>query len=153
MLMALLTLITLNTQAQSYTKKVLEKVPELEVGKVYNGKDVRAAKSMFPDGVEVDDEKAYPFAKLTGRRSVVIFYFRISGEVIYMDATSLRKKNLQPENVNRYIYNDGKIGKTVYKSTLTMNKKKVVTITEDENGKVTTKRYRIEGRKFYIYTK
>ena len=72
-------------QAQSYTKKVLATVPELEVGKVYTGKDVLATKKLFPDGVAIGDETVYPVAKLTGRRAVVIFYFRkqYSADIMY----------------------------------------------------------------------
>jgi len=145
-------LFSLQAQAQSYTKKVLERVPELEIGKVYTGKDVRAAKKHFPDGVAIDDETVYPFAKLTGRRVVVIFYFRVqsNADFIHMDATSLRKKNLQPEHVNRYLYSHGKIGDTEYASTFSMNKKKIVTFKQIKNGKTSTQRYRIEGKRFSI---
>ena len=152
LLLALLTFLGIQVQAQSYTKKVLAKTPELEVGKVYNGQDVRAAKKLFPDGVAIDDRTVYPFAKITGRRVVVIFYFRTQSgaDVVYMNATALRKKNLQPENVNRYIFSDGTIGDTKYSCTLTMDKKKVVTFKQMENGKLTTQRYRIKGKRFAI---
>ncbi|OJJ20239.1 hypothetical protein BKI52_17370 [marine bacterium AO1-C] len=152
LLMICLVLLGLQVQAQSYTKKVLAKTPELEVGKVYTGKNIRAAKKLFPDGVAIDDETVYPFAKLTGRRVVVIFYFRVqsNADFIHVDATALRKKNLQPENVNRYLYSHGKIGDTDYTSTFSMNKKKIITFKQIKNGKVSTQRYRIEGKRFSI---
>ncbi|HAS38868.1 MAG TPA: hypothetical protein DCS93_00245 [Microscillaceae bacterium] len=152
LLIAGLLLLNLQVQAQSYTKKVLEKVPELEVGKVYTGKDIRAAKKLFPEGVAIEDETVYPFAKLTGRRVVVIFYFRVqsNADFIHIDATSLRKKNLQPEHVNRYLYSHGKIGDTDYTSTFSMDKKKIVTFKQIKNGKISIKRYRIERKRFSI---
>lgn len=149
-LVASLCLLSFYAQAQEYTKKVLSKVPELEVGKVYTGADVREAKKLFPDGAAIDDETVYPFAKLTGRRAIVIFYYKENqgGEIIYLSATSLHKKKLQPINVQRYLYTHGKINKTMYTSTLSRDKKGVVSFNKIENGKQTTNRYRLEGRRF-----
>ena len=145
-------LLTMQLQAQSYTKKVLTKIPELEKGKVYTIKDLKAAQLLYPDGVDLDDETVYPFAKITGRRVVVILYFRKQRgtEGLHLDATTLRKKKLQPVHVTRYLCTFGKIGKRVYTSTISMDKKKIVSFNEVENGKTNTKRYRLEGKWFSL---
>lgn len=151
-LVASLCLLSFYAQAQEYTKKVLSKVPELEVGKIYTGADVRKAQKLFPDAVAIGDKEVYPFAKLTGRRAIVIFYYKADqgGEIIYLSATALHKKKLQPINVQRYLYTHGKINKTIYTSTLSRDKKGVVSFNEIENGKKKTSRYRLEGRRFTI---
>ncbi|EAY25064.1 hypothetical protein M23134_06052 [Microscilla marina ATCC 23134] len=149
---ASLCLLSFYSQAQEYTKKVLNKVPELEVGKTYTGKDVRQAQKLFPEGAAIGDKVVYPFAKLTGKRAIVIFYYTADqgGEIIYLSATALHKKKLQPTNIQRYLYTHGKINKTVYTSTLSRDKKGVVSFHEVENGQQKTTRYRIEGRRFSI---
>lgn len=150
--LALFILTTASLQAQEYTKKVVNKLPELEAGKVYTGKDVRASKALFPDGVALGkrEKLVYPFAKLTGRKVVVILYYtwEQNGEIIYMSATALRKKTMQPTNVSHYLYTHGKVGKATYTSTLSVNKKGVISFNEIENGKQKTSRYRIEGKRF-----
>lgn len=141
-------------QAQGYTKKVLAKLPELKVGKEYRGQDVRAAKNLFPAGVTLEGEVVYPFAKIIGRKAIVVLYFKsdIQDEIIYMHATALRKKNLQPVHVNHYLYTHGKVNSSVYTSTLSINKKGVVTFNEIENGKKKVSKYRIEGKRFSYVT-
>ena len=65
-----------------------------------------------------------------------------------MGATSLRKKKLDPVNVQRYIYSYGTVGKTKYTSTFSMDKKKVITFKKIENGKISINKYRLEGKRF-----
>lgn len=128
-------------QAQTITKEIIEKCPEMKVGKVYTGKDVRASKKNFPKGIYVQgygSDKNYPFAKITGKRSVVLFTFddKYKGEIIYMHAYSYNRKNFKLNNSQSYIFNDGKANRaTTYESTIQVNDKKEITIHQKENGK------------------
>lgn len=154
LLMLCFALLSNQLQAQEYTQKVLAKLPELKVGKEYKGQDVRKSKDLFPEGVAIEDEVVYPFAKIIGRKAVVVLYFKsdTQGKIIYMHATTLRKKNLQPIHVSHYLYTHGKVNSSVYTSTLSINKKGVVTFNEIENGKKKVSKYRIEGKRFSYVT-
>ena len=85
-------------QAQMGLKSILERCPEMEAGKLYTGKDVRAmAKKNFPKGIFIAGqgiETKYPFAKITGKKVVALLAFedKYKGEIVYMHAYVFRKK-------------------------------------------------------------
>ncbi|OJJ15829.1 hypothetical protein BKI52_36535 [marine bacterium AO1-C] len=152
MLMGLLALVGVVQAQLITTKSVIEKCPEMEIGKVYTGKDVRAAKKNFPKGVYIagyGTEKNYPFAKITGKKVTVLLTFedKYKGEIVYMHAYTYRRKTNQLEQSQSYIYNDGKANRaTTYKSTIKLTEDKELIIDSKENGKQKIGKYKL-GKK------
>jgi len=140
------------------TQSILEKCPEMEVGKVYTGKEVRATKKNFPKGIYIighGSEKSYPFAKITGKKVTVLLTFedQYKGEIVYMHAYTYRRKTNKLEQSQSYIYNDGKANRaTTYKSTIQLTKDQELIIDTKENGKQKIGQYKL-GKKRLSFDK
>jgi len=134
------------------TQAILAKCPEMEVGKIYTGKEVRAAQKNFPKGVYLigyGSTKNYPFAKITGKKVTVLLTFedQYKGEIVYMHAYTYRRKTNKLEQSQSYIYNDGKANRaTTYKSTIQLTKDQELIIDAKENGKQKIGKYKL-GKK------
>lgn len=140
-------------QAQMGLKSILDRCPEMEVDKLYTGKDVRAmAKKNFPKGIFIAGQgidTKYPFAKITGKKVVALLAFedKYKGEIVYMHAYVFRKKSQAIVHSQSYIYNDGKANRaTTYKSTLKLTKDLELIINQKENGKEKIGKYKL-GKK------
>ncbi len=154
LLVALLALAGL-AQAQLISmKSIIEKCPEMEVGKIYTGKDVRAAKKNFPKGIYIIGQgtaKNYPFAKITGKKLVVLLAFEdpYKGDIVHMHAYAYRRKTNKLANSQSYIYNDGKANRaTTYQSTLQLTKDQELIINTKENGKEKIGKYKLGKKRF-----
>ena len=146
-------LMVMGIYAQSITKEVVAKCPELMSAKVYTGEDVKKTKNAFPNGVYVrgyGNEKNYPFGKVTGKKSVLIFAFEdpYEGEIIYMHAYTYRLKDYSLINSQSYVFNEGKINGTTYQSTLKINNDQEVFIKTSENDKTKTGKYLLNKKGF-----
>lgn len=159
-IMLLLTFLGLlfSANAQNDAQEFISTCPEMQVGKVYTGEDIRASKKRFPKGayfVGYGSNKQYRFAKITGKKTAVLLTFedKYKGEIIYMHAYvyNHKSKNYELLQSVSYIYNDGKAdSRTTYESTIELTAENQLIINEKENGRLKTKTYRI-GKKRLEY--
>ena len=139
-------------KAQDITQQTISTCPEMQAGKVYTGKDIRAAKANFPEGVYVNGygtSKHYPFAKITSPRMITVLYFseEKDSEIIHLHANTFKPKNFAFDISQSYIFSDGKAtATTTYGGSISLSPDKVLTINQTENGVETIAKIRLSGK-------
>lgn len=145
-------------QAQGLKKEVVMKIPELEVNKVYDGKEIRKAKSNFPDGFYITKyrlNKYYPFAKISNKKLAVIFLFKEEGKSrINLEAYTFNFKTEEFARVSGVagkLYDDGKfsdedMSKGLLKTNA--NQEVFVQITRNNKPNPETGKYQLTKKEF-----
>lgn len=146
----LVTAFVVTASAQSLTEKVINECPEMEIGKVYSGADIRATnQEYFSDPIKLSDDFStyYAFAKVTDKKNVLVFMYshntRNEADWIELHAFYFSKKDWKTIRSTEFIYSDGTINGSTDNNTIQLINEKEVMISKNDGDKTGMHKYEI----------
>lgn len=151
------TLFISSTQAQTTIEEYIKACPEMEVGKLYTGKDVRAVKKYYKGAYIFKHQlvEQFPFAKITKGDyvHVLIFDNEFDGALIHLHVYTYNK-NYQKISSSNYVYSDGEeFSGVIHRATIELTEKDKIIINQAKGGTYKQHSYQVKKKSFEYSSK